>query len=291
MFRKKNILIISNRGFIGKSLYEYFTNQKVHNIIGLNSETCDLLDINKTKKAISKVLVKPFTIVFLSTYGRFPEDNYSVYEKNTKMITNLLNSIENKFVEHFIFFSSTCLYGRPPKSIPISEALECVPNGYYGLSKYVSEKFLRLKLACPISIIRIPGVYGKFDNNKSIVSLFIKKIISDEKIILYDKGSVLRDYVFIKDIIEVTEYIIEKSTDILLNIATGKSLSLVNIISLLEGHVNKKAFIIDVDSGHEQFDMTFNIDYLKNFMPHFKPCFIEDGVREYIADKNILSNV
>ena len=207
------------------------------------------------------------------------------------MITNLLNSIENKFVEHFIFFSSTCLYGRPPKSIPINESLECVPNGYYGLSKYVSEKFLRLRLACPISIIRIPGVYGKFDNNKSIVSLFIKKIISNENIILYDKGLVLRDYVFIKDIIKVIEYIIENSTDVLLNIATGKSLSLVNIISLLEGHLKKKANIIYADSGHEQFDMTFNIDYLKNFMPHFKPCFIEDGVKEYIADKNILSNV
>ena len=92
----------------------------------------------------------------------------------------------------------------------------------------------------------------------------------------------LRDYVFVKDIIKVIEYIIDKSKDILLNIATGKSLSLVNIISLLEGHLKKKANIIDVDSGHEQFDMTFNIDYLKNFMPHFKPCYIEDGVREYI---------
>ena len=89
-----------------------------------------------------------------------------------------------------------------------------------------------------------PGVYGKFDNNKSIVSLFIKKIISNENIILYDKGLVLRDYVFIKDIIKVIEYIIENSTDVLLNIATGKSLSLVNIISLLEGHLKKKANII-----------------------------------------------
>ena len=100
---KKNILIISNRGFIGKSLYEYFTNQQLHNIIGLNSETCDLLDIKKTKKILSKILVKPFTIIFLSTYGRFPKDNYSVYEKNTKMITNLLNSIDNKYVEHLFF--------------------------------------------------------------------------------------------------------------------------------------------------------------------------------------------
>ena len=54
MVFKKNILIISNRGFIEKSLYEYFTNQQLHNIIGLNSETCDLLDSKKTKKSFLK---------------------------------------------------------------------------------------------------------------------------------------------------------------------------------------------------------------------------------------------
>ena len=79
----RNILIISDRGFIGKSIFEDLKNNKKYNIYGLNSDNCDLLNINKTKQTISKIIVKPFTIVFLSTFGRFPEDNYDVYNKNT----------------------------------------------------------------------------------------------------------------------------------------------------------------------------------------------------------------
>ena len=174
----RNILLISDRGFIGKSLFNALSNNKEHNIYGLNSDNCNLLNEEKTKAAISKILIKPFTIIFLSTFGRFPEDTYDVYNKNVTMITNLLNSIDINLIEQFIFFSSTCLYGRPPKILPITEVNECIPNGYYGLSKFVSESLIKLQLTCPVSIIRIPGVYGKLDQNKSIISHFVNNIIS-----------------------------------------------------------------------------------------------------------------
>ena len=282
----KNILIISNRGFIGKSIFEELKNNKKYNVYGLNSNNCDLLNINKTKKAISKIMIKPFTIIFLSTFGRFPQDNYSVFNKNTTMISNLLNSIEVNLVEQFIFFSSTCLYGRPPNKVPIVEIQECAPNGYYGLSKFVSENLVKLHLNCPISIIRIPGVYGELDNNKSIISNFINKIINCETITIYDKGLVLRDYVYINDIIKVIKYIIDSKSNITINIATGKSVSLMDLINIIEINLNKKANIKHLKSGHNQFDMSFNISYLMNFMPNFSPTFMEEGIKKYIFNKN-----
>ena len=269
----KNILIISNRGFIGKSIFKDLKNNKKYNIYGLNSDNCDLLNINKTKKTISKVIIKPFTIIFLSTFGRIPKDNYDVYNKNTTMISNLLNNIDTNLIEQFIFFSSTCLYGRPPNKIPIIETQECVPNGYYGLSKFVSESLIKLHLKCPISIIRIPGVYGELDNNKTIT--------------IYDKGLVLRDYVYINDILKVIKYIIDSNSNITINIATGKSISLINLIKLIENNLNKKAKINFLNSGHQQFDMTFNISSLMNFMPDFNPTYMEDGIKKYIYKKNI----
>tara|TARA_B100000686_G_scaffold355016_1_gene469083 strand:- start:6950 stop:7825 length:876 start_codon:yes stop_codon:yes gene_type:complete len=283
----RNILIISDRGFIGKSIFEDLKNNKKYNIYGLNSDNCDLLNINKTKQTISKIIVKPFTIVFLSTFGRFPEDNYDVYNKNTTMISNLLNNINTNLIEQFIFFSSTCLYGRPPNKIPIIETQECVPNGYYGLSKFVSESLIKLHLKCPICIIRIPGVYGELDNNKSIISNFINNIINNKTITIYDKGLVLRDYVYINDIVKVIKYIIDSNSNITINIATGKSVSLINLIKLIENNLNKKAKINFLNSGHQQFDMTFNINNLMNFMPDFNPTRMEDGIKKYISNKNI----
>lgn len=283
----RNILLISDRGFIGKSLFNALSNNKEHNIYGLNSDNCNLLNEEKTKAAISKILIKPFTIIFLSTFGRFPEDNYDVYNKNVTMITNLLNSIDINLTEQFIFFSSTCLYGRPPKILPLTEVNECIPNGYYGLSKFVSESLIKLQLTCPVSIIRIPGVYGKLDQNKSIISHFINNIINNEPITIYDKGLVLRDYVFIDDIIEVVNHIINLKCEVTINIATGKSIKLIDLVVLIEKKLNKKANISFINTSHKQFDMTFDITKLIGLMPGYSPTYMNEGIKKLIDDINI----
>ena len=283
----RNILLISDRGFIGKSLFNALSNNKEHNIYGLNSDNCNLLNEEKTKAAISKILIKPFTIIFLSTFGRFPEDNYDVYNKNVTMITNLLNSIDINLTEQFIFFSSTCLYGRPPKILPITEVNECIPNGYYGLSKFVSESLIKLQLTCPVSIIRIPGVYGKLDQNKSIISHFVNNIINNEPITIYDKGLVLRDYIFIDDIIEVVNHIINLKCEVTINIATGKSIKLIDLVVLIEKKLNKKANISFINTSHKQFDMTFDITKIIGLMPGYSPTYMNEGIKKLIDDINI----
>ncbi len=278
----RNILIISNRGFIGTSLYN---NLKEYNVFGLNSETCDLLSLKKTKASLSNFLKQPFTIIFLSAFGRFPFDNYEVYNKNTTMILNLLESLNTKLIEQFIFFSSTCLYGRPPKSTTINEQLECMPNGYYGLSKYVSEKLIELHLSCPIANIRIPGVYGELDSNKSIINSFINKIEKNEKITIYDKGLVLRDYVYIEDVIKLVKCVINLKSSITLNLATGKSTKLINILRYIENCLSKKAKINFKNSNHNQFDMKFDISKLKNYMPGYRPISLKLGIEKNLRKK------
>ena len=278
----RNILLISDRGFIGKSLFNALSNNKEHNIYGLNSDNCNLLNEEKTKAAISKILIKPFTIIFLSTFGRFPEDNYDVYNKNVTMITNLLNSADMNLIEQFIFFSSTCLYGRPPRILPITEVNECIPNGYYGLSKFVSESLIKLQLTCPVSIIRIPGVYGILDKNKSIISHFVNNIINNKSITIYDKGLVLRDYVFIDDIIKVVNHIISLKCEVTINLATGKSIKLINLVSIIEKNMNKKADIIFINTNHKQFDMTFDITKLIGLIPGYSPTYMNEGIKKLI---------
>lgn len=281
---KRNILIISNRGFIGKSIFNSLIKNKEYNIYGLNSENCNLLNFENTNKTINKIIDKPFTIIFLSTFGRFPEDNYSVFNKNVTMISNFLNSINVNFIEQFIFFSSTCLYGRPPKSIPINEGLECIPNGYYGLSKYVSENLIKLKLKCPISIIRIPGVYGKLDNNKSVITNFISNITNNKNVIIYDKGLVLRDYVYIDDIIIIVKQIILSKLNNTINIATGKSLKVIDILNIIEKILDKKSNINFINTSHNQFDMSFDITNLINLFPKYEPTNINEGITKLLKN-------
>ena len=154
----KKILIISNRGFIGKAIYEKFIKLSNFDIYGMNSDNCDLLNLNNCRKILKDITSKKIHIIFLSTYGRFLKDDFDVYEKNITMINNFLKSINLENIEQLLFFSSTCIYGRPPPILPLNEEVQCKPNGYYGLSKYISEEILKLKINSPLSIIRIPGI-------------------------------------------------------------------------------------------------------------------------------------
>ena len=165
--KKRNLLILSHKGFIGKSLFNYFLNNNNYNVQGLGSDECNLLDKNLCEKILRPKIKKKTTVIFLSSYLRNISDNVSILKNNISLISNFLESVNKKYIEQFIYFSSTCIYGRPPKSLPINENSNIINNNFYGLSKNVSEDILSLYLDCPLSIIRIPGVYGVFDKNSA----------------------------------------------------------------------------------------------------------------------------
>lgn len=284
----KNLIILSDRGFIGKNLYDHFCLKKnLYNVIGLNSKNCNLLNYKSCSRVLQKHTKKKFTLIFLSTYGRFPNDDYNVYIKNTNMIKNFLDSINKKNIEHLIFFSSTCVYGRPPIRKTINESLLRQPNGYYGLSKFVSEELLKLQVLSKLTIIRIPGVYGTNDNNKSIISSFIDCGIKNKKINLYDGGKSLRDYVNVKDITKIIDIIITKKIFKTINIATGKSFSIKSLIKKIEKQLNKKIKIKNILTRHTQFDMKFDNRSLNKIIPKFQFISIEEGIKELIDYKKI----
>ena len=282
---KRNIIILSNRGFIGSYIYADLIKKSKYDIIGLNSKNCDLLNYNNTKKTFSKFGNKKITIIFLSTYGRIPADDFSVYEKNIAMINNFIKSVKHINVEQVIFFSSTCLYGRPPISIPINESKISLQNGYYGMSKYFSEELLKLSFNCPLCIIRVPGVYGVNDNNKSVISSFINQIFYNKKINLYDGGEVLRDYVYVNDIVKIIKICIDKKISDTFNFSTGKSYKIKEIINIIQKKFHKKAQLTNIKTNHLQFDLKFDVRKFNKLFPNFKVTDLKKGINEIIKQK------
>lgn len=283
---KKKIYIISNRGFIGKTLYLNFKKNNKFKTYGLNSDNCNLLKYSECSKILNKITNEKVSIIFLSTFGRLPKDNYNVYEKNITMIKNFLKSINHKNLEQLIFFSSTCVYGRPPIAKIISEKSHFLHNSYYGFSKYVSENLLKLSIKCPLTIIRVPGVYGSYDQNKSIITGFMNQIINNKKIKLYDSGIVLRDYVYVNDLIKIIKICLNNKKSQTFNFATGKSYKISEIVKLIEKKLNKKSKIVNIKTNHPQFDMIFDNSNFKNNFPKFKITNLDKGIDNIIKQDN-----
>ncbi|HIB69793.1 MAG TPA: NAD-dependent epimerase/dehydratase family protein, partial [Phycisphaerales bacterium] len=68
------------------------------------------------------------------------------------------------------------------------------PKSHYGVSKLMSEIVLPIELSpqTPLSILRLPGVYGPGDQGNSVVGLFAEKLLLGEPIKIAGDGTAKR---------------------------------------------------------------------------------------------------
>ena len=224
MTEKKNVLIVSNRGFIGGRLENYL-NQKGFKVFGQNSSTMNLCNPIQTSKVISAV-PDGTHVVFLATHGRFPYDNFDTYNKNITMAQNLLASLQGNRVGSLVFTNTICIYGRPPAENPVKHTSKISPTGHYGLSKYVTEKLLEFNLDCPFSVLRIPGTYGPGDKKKSVVSHLIYRALQGEEISLSGNGNQKRDFLFVDDLLEIIFDLLINPRNLKANLSSGSPISI-----------------------------------------------------------------
>lgn len=277
---KKNVLVLSSNGFIGSTLASALSHRADINLIGLTSESCNLLDAMATHDAIRK-LPDPLTIVFLSTFGRFPRDDHYVYLRNVAMVTNLIAATKHKTVENVIFTSSVCMYGRPPVKLPVTEDIRIQPTGHYGLSKFVSEQLLGFHFEqCPLTILRIPGTYGKSDKGKSVISNFYDKISKNQPVVLADGGTGVRDFLYVDDIVSVIEQCIDKPMPGVFNVASGESYSMLDLVYKIGSFLDIKPLIQNVSTDQPQFDLYFDLSKLKRAVPSFEPHIVLEGLKK-----------
>lgn len=85
--------------------------------------------------------------------------------------------------------------------VPISEDTPCHPSGPYGIGKLECEKIwldVHSKTELPVTILRLPFIYGPFDRSKRVV-YYVKKLLKGQAIILPDSGSRFIDLLFSDD--------------------------------------------------------------------------------------------
>lgn len=142
-------------------------------------------------------------------------------------------------VKKIIFVSSGgTVYGKPTM-LPIQESASTEPTCSYGITKLAIEKYLALfellhklefvvfRLANPFGEMQRPGAQG-------VIAAFMQNIAKGKKIEIWGDGSVVRDYVYIDDVINVLvkgAYYSGKSR--IFNVGSGEGRSLNEIVESL----------------------------------------------------------
>lgn len=152
-------------------------------------------------------------------------------EINAKGFLNLLNSCVKHKVKKVIFISSGgAVYGEADE-YPTSEEYSPKPLSPYAIHKYVSEAYLyyyQHQFQLNYAVLRYANVFGPRQvshGEAGVVSIFIEKLLAQEPITLYafpeDPDGMIRDYVYVKDIVNANVLALDKGDLIACNIGTG----------------------------------------------------------------------
>ena len=281
--QSRNVLIIGKNSYIGEFLCQHFC-AKGATVVAVGSSDCNFLDFHSVQALFKSFGEKAFTIIFLAVVNKDVDNSYSAFLDNVQMAWNLVSAARDANVESLVYFSSVDVYGRTPK-LPMSEKTSLNPDTWYGLSKYASEWIVWEELGSkfPTCLLRIPGIFGRSRNDRSVIGQLIASIRKEGKAYIHGDGKLLRDYVFAPDLCQVVERLITRKASGTFNVATGTSVSLLQILEAVREALGIEFEVVHLPANAERsFDMRYDIARLSAAIGkfHFSP--LSAGIRSYL---------
>lgn len=167
-----------------------------------------------------------------------------IYDVRPNLIDTiqLLETCVEAGVRKVVFASSGGTVYGPPKTVPISEEHPTDPITSYGVVKLAIEKYLELFYrlhSLDYTVLRISNLYGPYQDpagQQGAISVFLKRIYEDTPITIWGDGSVVRDYLWIADLVDALETSASSETQRkVFNIGSGKVTSLNELLELMAG--------------------------------------------------------
>jgi len=213
-----NILITGGKGFLGTYLVAYLKKKKLLVFTYDLYDGEDLLD----KKQLEQAVKKADIVVHLAAIG----DVYQVAKNPQNALTvgivgtqNLIEAANKYSIKKIIYISTWEIYGEPQYE-PIDEDHPCNPDAPYSIAKYGGELAVRSKTSTvPWIILRLGTIYGGNMRENSVFSIFIRKALAGEQILLQNGGTQKRQFTHIQDVSEaIYKAIRSKQTNYVCNV-------------------------------------------------------------------------
>lgn len=315
----KTILITGGAGFIGSNLAFYFQeNHPDANVVVLDSfRSGETLSNGNLKsfghfknligfrgEIISGDINDPSILVKLLNEYRFDYvfheaaiSDTTALEQDLMVKTNVnaYKDLLDLAVAHnanMIYASSGATYGDAKSPQRVGRE---APQNVYGFSKLMMDHLSRHYIEKEeISIVglRYFNVYGprEFFKNKtaSMVVQFGHQILSGKNPKLFeDSDKILRDFIYIEDIIQANILAMHPRQSGVYNVGTGKARSFQDIVDILQrelGTTYSCEYIPNPFIGRYQFHTEADIETTKaglDYAPRFE---LEDGIKAYISE-------
>ena len=231
---------------------------------------------------------------------------HSYVDTNIVGFVNLLEGCRHSGVRHFVFASSSSVYGANTK-MPFSVHHNVDhPVSLYAASKKSNELMAHTYahlFGLPATGLRFFTVYGPWGRPDMALFLFTKAILEDRPIDIFNHGKMVRDFTYIDDIVEGVYRVMHRMPEPntawdgndpdpassycpyrIYNIGNNQKVDLMRYIEVLEECLGKKAEKNFLPMQPGDVPATYaNVDDLirdVGFKPNTR---IEEGIMRFVA--------
>ncbi len=312
-----NILVTGCCGFIGFHLAKILSGNKKYKIFGIDNID-DYYDVNlkkarlnilqqsnnfqfykidiSNKKKLERVFQKKRVkcIIHLAAQAgvrKSIKDPDKYFKSNILGFYNILNLSRNLNISHFIFSSTSSVYGNN-KKLPFTENTNSdFPLSFYAATKKSNEVMAHsyaniYKL--PTTILRLFTVFGTFGRPDMAIHKFTKSIKNNNKINLYNAGKHYRDFTHIDKVTTIIEKLISKPPlgkipFSIYNVASGRKTRITTIKEIIEKSLNKKSKVkySSLKKG-DVFQTHANVKKIKNKLNLKSDINLQKNIKQFV---------
>ncbi|MDA7818367.1 ADP-glyceromanno-heptose 6-epimerase [Sulfurimonas sp.] len=317
--KNKTILITGGAGFIGSNLAFYFQNNHpdsnvvildsfrsgetlsngnlksfghFKNLIGFTGEIISG-DINDKKLLADLTNNYKFDYIFHEA----AISDTTALEQDLMIRTNVnaYKDLLDMAVSHnanMIYASSAATYGNAESPQKVGRE---APQNVYGFSKLsmdnLSHEYMK-KSEISIVGLRYFNVYGSHEYFKnstaSMVLQFGHQLLAGKNPRLFeDSDKILRDFIYIEDIIQANIKAMKPKQSGIYNVGTGKARSFQDIVDILQRELGTTLtceYIPNPFIGSYQFHTEADIASTKEALGYSPSFEMEDGIKAYVSE-------
>lgn len=246
------VIVTGGAGFIGSHLVDRLISMGIEVLVIDNLSSGSEKNLNKNAEFLKKDIcdqdidkaIEKYSPSFIFHLAAQIDVRKSLADPlwdegiNIRGTLNLLEAAVKAKVKKIIFSSTGgAIYGEAKYA---DEKLLPRPLSPYGVAKLSCENYLRVYSEwknVPFTSLRYGNVYGPRQDpygEAGVVAIFCNQLIKDEKSILYGQGAMIRDYIYVLDVVEANIMAMDRGEGGTYNIGTGKPTTVLELFSLLK---------------------------------------------------------